>query len=189
MSKKMDSWKTLSRQKIVDFGKWLTVENHTVELHDGRVIENWPWIITPDYINVLVETDEKKFLCFRQTKYAIDGTSLAPVGGYLEPGEDALTTAQRELLEETGCVAREWITLGSYIVDANRGAATGHLFLARGAHRVQERHADDLEEQELLLLSRAELQAALAAGEFKVLAWTTVVAFGLMYLKDLHSPR
>ncbi len=180
----MKPWKTLTRQKVVDFGKWLTVENHAVELHDGRVIENWPWIITPDYINVLVETDEGKFLCFRQTKYAIDGTSLAPVGGYLEPGEDARATAQRELLEETGYLAREWISLGSYIVDANRGAATGHLFLARGAHRVQERNADDLEEQELLLLSRAELQAALDAGEFKVLAWATVVALGLRHLKD-----
>ncbi len=184
MPAKMTSWKTLSRQKVVDFGKWLTVENHTVELHDGRVIENWPWIITPDYINVLVETDEKKFLCFRQTKYAIDGTSLAPVGGYLEPGEAPLACAQRELLEETGYLAREWIPLGSYIVDANRGAATGHLFLARGAYYAQPRNADDLEEQVLLFLSRAELQAALAAGEFKVLAWATVVALGLMDLKD-----
>ena len=180
----MNAWKTLSRQKVVDFGKWLTVENRTIELHDGRMIENWPWIITPDYINVLVETDEKNFLCFRQTKYAIEGTSLAPVGGYLEPGEDALTTAQRELLEETGHVAREWILLGSYVVDPNRGAATGHLFLARGAHPVQERDADDLEEQELLLLSRAQLEAALDAGEFKVLAWATVVALGLRHLRN-----
>ena len=180
----MQSWKTLARKRVVDFGKWLKVEDHTVELHDGRVIENWLWIITPDYIIVLVETDDSKFLCFRQTKYAIDGTSLAPVGGYLEPGEVPLACAQRELLEETGCVAREWISLGSYIVDANRGAATGHLFLARGAYYAQPRNADDLEEQVLLFLSRAELQAALAAGEFKVLAWATVVALGLMDLKD-----
>jgi len=180
----LQAWKTLARKRIVDFGKWLTVEDHTVQLHDGRIIDHWPYILTPDYINVLVETDDGKFLCFRQTKYAIAGTSLAPVGGYLEPGEAPLTTAQRELLEETGCVAREWIPLGSYIVDANRGAATGHLFLARGAHRVQERDADDLEEQELLVLNRAELEAALDAGEFRVLAWATVVALGLRRLKD-----
>ena len=181
---KMQPWKTRSRQKVVDFGKWLAVENHQVELPDGRVIDNWPWIITPDYVNVVVETEENKFLCFRQTKYAIDGTSLAPVGGYMEPGEDALTTAQREVLEETGYRAREWIPLGSYIVDANRGAAVGHLFLARGAYYAQERDADDLEEQELLLLSRTELKAALEAGDFKVLAWAAVVALSLLRLKD-----
>jgi ADP-ribose pyrophosphatase len=45
---------------------------------------------------------------------------------------------------------------------------------------VRERNADDLEEQEMLLLSRAELEAALAANEFKVLAWATAVALALL---------
>jgi DNA gyrase inhibitor GyrI/8-oxo-dGTP pyrophosphatase MutT (NUDIX family) len=178
----MQSWKTRARKHVVDFGKWLTVEDHTVELHDGRVIEHWPFVITPDYINVLVETEEGKFLVFRQTKYAIEGTSLAPIGGYLEPGEDPLTTAQREVLEETGYRAREWISLGSFRVDANRGAGIGNLFLARGAYRVQDRNADDLEEQEMLTLTRGEIESALDRGEFKVLAWQTNVALGLRYL-------
>lgn len=182
----MQTWKTLARKHIVDFGKWLVVEDHTVELHDGRVIEHWPYIITPDYINVMVEREDGKFLFFRQTKYAIDGTSLAPVGGYLEPGEDPLIAAQREVLEELGYRAREWIALGAYRVDANRGAGIGNLFLARGAYRVQERHADDLEEQEVLTLTRAEVEVALERGEFKVLAWQANVALGLRYL-DKHA--
>jgi len=179
----MQSWKTLARKHVVDFGKWLTVENHTVQLHDGRVIENWPYIITPDYVNVVVETTQGKFLFFRQTKYAIQGTSLAPVGGYMEPGEDPWASAQREVLEETGYRAREWISLGSFRVDANRGAGIGHLFLARGAERVQDRNADDLEPQELLVLDRAQVNRALARGEFKVLAWQANVALGLLYLE------
>jgi DNA gyrase inhibitor GyrI/8-oxo-dGTP pyrophosphatase MutT (NUDIX family) len=177
------TWRTLARKHVVDFGKWLTVENHTIQLHDGRVIEDWPYIITPDYINVMVETEEGKFLCFRQTKYAIEGTSLAPIGGYLEAGEEPLACAQREVLEETGYQAREWISLGSYIVDPNRGPMVGNLFLARGAYRVQERDADDLEEQELLMLTRTEVELALEHGEFKVLAWQANVALGLMYLQ------
>lgn len=180
----MQSWKTLARKHVVDFGKWLTVEDHTVQLSDGRIIEHWPYLITPDYINVMVEREDGKFIFFRQTKYAIDGTSLAPVGGYLEPGEDPLTSAQREVLEETGCRAREWISLGSFRVDANRGAGMGNLFLARGAYRVQERNADDLEEQEMLTLTRAEVEAALDRGEFKVLAWQANVALGLRYLES-----
>ncbi|MBI1834896.1 MAG: TonB-dependent receptor, partial [Burkholderiales bacterium] len=43
-----------------------------------------------DYINVAAVTMTNEFLCFRQTKYAVQGTSLAPVGGYLDPGEDPL---------------------------------------------------------------------------------------------------
>jgi len=183
-NKQVRSWKTLSRRTTLDHSKFLRVEDHTVELPDGRVIPDWPWIITPDYVNVVAVTDDGKFVCFRQTKYAIEGISLAPVGGYIEPGEVPLACAQRELLEETGYAAADWTDLGSYRVDGNRGAGIANLFLARGAHRVREPNADDLEEQQLLLLSRPEIKAALAAGEFKVLAWAAAVALGLLTLKD-----
>ena len=180
----MRPWKTLSRQTILDHSKYLVIESHTVELPDGRVISDWPWVVTPDYINVVPVTAEGEFLCFRQTKYGVEGLSLAPVGGYLEPGEDPLAAAQRELLEEMGYQAPEWTGLGHYRVDGNRGAGMAHLFLARGARRVAEPDADDLEEQQLLRLSRSEVRAALAAGEFKSLPWMAVVALALLALED-----
>ena len=179
----MQKWKTLSRHVVLEHSKYLTVENHTVELPDGRVIPDWPWIVTPDFVNVMAVTDAGKFVCFRQTKYGVDGTTLAPVGGYLEPGEDPLAAAKRELLEEAGCEASDWIDLGHYRVDSNRGAGMGYLFLARGAWAVAEPDSDDLEEQELLYVSRSELEDALTAGEFKVLSWAATVALALRFMK------
>jgi ADP-ribose pyrophosphatase len=179
----MKPWKTLSRQTILNHSKFLVVEKHTVELPDGRVIPNWPWLVTPDYVNVVAVTEGGQFLCFRQTKYAVGGLTLASVGGYLEPGEAPLIAAQRELLEETGYEAPDWVSLGCYPVDANRGAGQAHPFLALDAYRVAEPNADDLEEQELVYLSRTEIEAALAAGEFKVLPWATAVALALLRLK------
>jgi ADP-ribose pyrophosphatase len=180
----MQSWKTLSRQTVLEYSEFLTVESHTVELPDGQVISDWPWLVTPDYINVVAVTEIGEFICFRQAKYGVEGTSLAPVGGYLEADEDPLDTAKRELLEETGYESHSWLSLGSYTVDGNRGAGTAHLFLARDARRVTEPISDDLEEQQLLHLSRFEVEAALAAGEFKVLAWATIVALALLQMKD-----
>jgi 8-oxo-dGTP pyrophosphatase MutT (NUDIX family) len=178
----MKTLKTVSNKTLLDMGKYLVVENHSVELPDGRVIHDWPWIITPDYINVVAVTDDGKFPVFRQTKYSVEGTSLAPVGGYLDPGEDPLTAAKRELLEETGYEASEWTHLGSFPVDGNRGAGVANLYLAQGAHFVADIDSDDLEEQELLLLSRSEMEAALDAGEFKVLAWAANIALALRHL-------
>jgi hypothetical protein len=40
----MRTWKTLSRQTVLDRGKFLRVEDHTVELTNGRIIEQWPWL-------------------------------------------------------------------------------------------------------------------------------------------------
>jgi ADP-ribose pyrophosphatase YjhB (NUDIX family) len=164
-------------------GNFLKVESHTVELPDGRVIQDWPWIITPDYVNILVETRDEHFLIFRQNKYCVDGPTLAPIGGYLGPDEVPLEGAQREVLEETGYIPQHWIHLGSYRVDANRGIATAHLYLARAARSVADPLSDDLEEQQLLHLTRSELEDALEAGEFKILSWAMVVALGLQQTK------
>jgi len=173
------AWKTLSQRVVFDQAPWLVVEYHTVELPDGRQISDWSWVRTPDYINVVVLTDTGEYLCFRQRKYGVPEPMLSLVGGYIKPGEPPLAAAQRELLEETGYVSDDWVTLGQYLVDPNRGVATGNLFLARGAHKAGEIDSDDLEEQEVVMLSRQELEQALAASEFKILAWAAAVAFAL----------
>jgi ADP-ribose pyrophosphatase len=178
----MVQWKTLSKKIILQGNRFLTVENHTVELPDGRIIPDWQWIITPDFVNVVAITEDERFLCFRQTKYAVQGTSLAPIGGYMESGEDPLKAAKRELLEETGYEAGAWTALGSFPVDANRGAGVGHFFLAQAARRIAEPKSDDLEEQELLLLSRKELEDAIAKSDFKVLPWVAGILLALRFL-------
>ena len=177
----MDSWKTLSRKTILDKGKYLRVENHKIELPDGRIIEDWPWIVTPDFVNILAVTAEGKYLIFRQTKYSVDGSSLAPAGGYIEPGEDPLAAAKRELLEETGYASENWTALGSFPIDGNRGAGVAYYFLATDAREVAEIDADDLETQELLLFEKDELREALKAGEFKLLPWMGIVALALQF--------
>jgi 8-oxo-dGTP pyrophosphatase MutT (NUDIX family) len=131
---------------------------------------------------VVAVTESGAFVCFRQVKYAFTEDTLAIVGGYLNGSEDPLDAARRELREETGYESDDWVELGHYRVDPNRGVAVGHLYLARRARLVTTPIVDDLEEQHLLLLTRAEVEGALAAGEFKVLAWTTAVALALRHL-------
>ncbi len=181
----MQQWKTVKRKTILDHGKFLKVEQHTIELPDGRIIDDWPWIVSPDFVLVLPVTERNTLLLFRQVKYAVEGTSLAPVGGYMEPGEDAITAAKRELREEMGCEANKWISLGSYPVDANHGGGKGHLFLAFGARTVGDPIIDDLEEMEKMELSIEEVEKKLGHGEVKVLGWSALVALGILYLKSV----
>ena len=178
----MKPWKTLSRRNILKREPYLSVELHEVEISDGRVIPDWTWIVAPDYVNVLAQTTDNLFLFFRQTKYAVAGVTLAPVGGLIEPGESPNNAARRELLEETGYEATEWIAAGSYAVDANRGAGQANFFVARQARPSATPIVGDLEEQQLLLLDRAQVEKALASGEFKVLPWAALVALGLRLL-------
>jgi ADP-ribose pyrophosphatase len=179
----MLQWKTLKRETILDQGKFLKVEKHTIELPDGKIIHDWPWVVSPDYVLVLPVTNNNTFLLFHQTKYAVDGISLAPIGGYIEPGENALMTAKRELREEMGCEASEWISLGSYPNNGNHGGGKGNLFLAFNTRKVGEPIIDDLEEMELIELNIEEVEQKLIRGEVKVMGWVAMIAMGLLYLK------
>lgn len=175
----MKSWSTLRRRTVLDMRPFLRVESHGVELSNGHYIDDWAWVVTPDFVNIVAVTEDETFLCFRQTKYAVAGTTLALVGGYIEAGEDPQAAAQRELLEETGYTAEWWTALGQYAVDGNRGAGVAHFFLAEGARWQQISDADDLEEQTLLHLSQTEVEEALRRGEFKVLPWAAALALAL----------
>jgi ADP-ribose pyrophosphatase len=65
-------------------------------------------------------------------------------------------------------------------VGGSHSSDIAYVYLARGAHKVAAPNSDDLEEQELLLLSRQEVEAALQAGEFKVLAWAAIMSLALL---------
>ncbi len=183
----MKQWKTLSRKTVLPWSEFLTVESHDIQLPDGSIIERWPWVVTPDFVNVMAITSTQRFVMFEQVKYGLDGVSLAPVGGYIETGEGPLSAAKRELLEETGHQADLWTPLGSFRVDPCRGAGIGHFFLAENACQVTAPDADDLEEQRLVYLAARDLEDALDAQRIKALAWSTIVLLALRELQRRNT--
>ena len=180
--KALRGWETISRKIILNHNKFLQVENHVVKTPAGVVIPDWGWVVTPDAINVVAVTPDHHFLCLRQRRYAVAEPSLAPVGGFIEPGEVPLEAAKRELREEMGCEAPDWISLGSFITEPNRGVGTLHQYLALNAIQVIEPNSGDLEDQELLLFSRVEIEIALKTGAFKIMSWAGAMALALNYL-------
>jgi hypothetical protein len=117
--------RTLQRTPLLSVGdgRFLKVEQHVVAFGDGQQVDDWPWVITPDFVNVVPVLGDGRILCFRQEKYAADGLTLGVPGGYLEAGEEPLPAARRELLEETGYAGGRWMPT-SWTATAVWAAAT-----------------------------------------------------------------
>ena len=81
-----------------------------------------------------------------------------------------------------GCRSENWIDVGCFATDANRGNGKGYYFLAKNAQKVdQTAVSDDLEEQELLILSASELQEALDRNRVKIINWQAAFAMALLH--------
>ena len=125
--------------------KWMKVQQHAVQfVGSSNTITDWLWIDYHDRINVLVQDTAGQFLVFRQTKYALESRqSKAVVGGIVEPHEEPAVAARREVNEEMGGIeCQEYIPLGRFRTDVNRGMGWVHPFLARECERPKRQEKD-----------------------------------------------
>jgi len=173
-------WKTLARRVLLRRPPWFEIGEEDIRLPDGRVVENFNWIAMREFAIVVPLTDDDRTILIRSYKHGVREVALSFPAGYLEPGEDPLTGARRELREETGHEAVSWIALGRYVVDGNYGSGAMHAYLATGARKVAEPESGDLEAMELALTPWDEAVAALRRGELKQLA--SAAALGLACL-------
>jgi ADP-ribose pyrophosphatase len=86
---------------------------------------------------------EPRVLLIRQYRYAAQRPLWELPAGRIDEGEDALTAAQRELMEETGYRAREWKQVLFYYPSPGFMDETHALFLARDIQPGKARPEED----------------------------------------------
>lgn len=87
----------------------------------------------PDWVNVVAQTPDDRLILVRQFRFGSNELSLEVPGGVMEPGEDAVAAALRELSEETGFGGGTASVLGT--VQPNPAILDNrcHIVLVRGA--------------------------------------------------------
>jgi len=76
-------------------------------------------------------TDEGNVILVRQYRYPFAQVMLEIPAGKLDAGEDPLECAKRELVEETGYDAKEFVYLGAFYPSVAMLDEVIHLYLAR----------------------------------------------------------
>jgi ADP-ribose pyrophosphatase len=96
----------VAREELLK-GRFLHVVRDTVRLPDGGSATR-EFVLHPGAVAVVPMLDDGRLVMERQYRHAAGGVMIEFPAGKLDPGEGALACGQRELLEETGYVAREW---------------------------------------------------------------------------------
>ena len=104
--------------------------------------------------------------------------------GKLEPGEDPVESAGRELEEETGFSAASIIPLGRFYTSPGFADELMHVFEARDLSPVP-RRLEPGEDIEVVLLTRREVEDAIGTGA--LCDGKTIAAFHLWCLRQETS--
>jgi ADP-ribose pyrophosphatase len=144
-------------------GRHFSFATEDLTLPNGRRTE-MAMVRHPGSIGVVPLLGDGSVLMEYQYRHCIRAYLLEIPAGTLEPGEPPLSCARRELLEETGYAADEFIELGrTHILPAYSDEVI-HLFIARGlAPARQNLDPDEIIRTRDFPLPR--LMAMIAAGE------------------------
>ena len=150
------SERRLSSRLVFD-GKLLKVRSDTVRLPDGRASER-EWIEHPGAVAVLAVTDAGELVMERQFRYPLGRDMIEVPAGKIDPGEDPLATAKRELAEETGYSAAEWSHVATIHLAIGYSNEHIEIYLARGLTQQKA----ELDHEEFLEVFTLPLATALA---------------------------
>ena len=109
MNHEVEIWETVQSNEIADcrvFKVREDIAQNGAKSGKFYVIEN------PDWVNVVALTKDSSIVLIEQFRHGIGEIILEIPGGMVDDGEEPETAARRELLEETGYSAKEFVLLG-----------------------------------------------------------------------------
>ncbi len=136
----------ISSTVVLD-GGMMVVKRDQVRLPSGNQSQR-EYILHPGAVLIIPVLDNGNLLLERQFRYPLNQVFIELPAGKIDPGEDVLLTGQRELLEETGYLARDWIYLGLQHPCIGYSDEVIYMFIAKGLS-LGDAHQDEDEAIEL----------------------------------------
>lgn len=157
-------WKTLSTRQLV--GGMRTVYEDRVEVRPGVEATYQYRPRGPRAVFVLPVTAAGEAVLIRQYRYPLRATITEIVAGGVEGDEDLGAAAARELREEVGGTAAEWVALPGFYPQPSISGVVFYPLLALGV-TLGEARPEATETIERVVVPLAEAYRRLEAGEIQ----------------------
>lgn len=148
--------KTIQTTPIYD-GRIIKLQIDDVTLPNGQTAKR-EIIKHPGAVAVIAVTEEGKLVLVEQYRKALERSIIEIPAGKLEPGEEPVVTARRELEEETGYGAQSLTFLQAFATSPGFADEIIYLFVAKGLYKIDQKA--DLDEDEFVELLEVSLEEA-----------------------------
>ncbi|WP_375384942.1 NUDIX domain-containing protein [uncultured Microbacterium sp.] len=181
------AWQTRSTRTVYE-NRWMHVREDEVVGPGGAGIYGVMTVRHPAVFIVALDDDDRVCLV-TVDRYATGGPSIeVPAGG--TDGEDPLVGARRELLEEAGVIADEWVEIGRMNALNGLAHAPEHVFLARGLRTGAEADAISAAQEEegiaeVQWMPFSDVVGLIGAGEITDGETIGAIAFAAIHLGRL----
>ncbi len=187
MSDKDLEWELVKREHIVN-DAWIDFRRSAYRMPDGSIAEPFYSYSRRDYVVIVAQDVEEKYLCVRQYRQGIgEVTNEFPAGGIEVSGEkeyasdeserasaeDALDAARRELMEETGYESDEWTHLLTIPSNATIADNYAHIYMAKHCRKVGGQDLDDTEFLNVHRVDADQIEEWIKNGQFQQMAHVT----------------
>jgi ADP-ribose pyrophosphatase len=177
----------VSGQSIYE-GSFLRIQSDVVISADGYKTSR-DYAIHPGAVAVLPFLDTTTLLLERQWRYPLNRSFLEFPAGKIDPGESPIATAQRELLEETGFIAKEWAYLGEFHPVTSYSTEVIFMFMAR---LLSEKQLPNTDKGECIDLLKLNINEFIKMVENNTISDAKTISMGfwlLRYLNGEYSPQ
>jgi 8-oxo-dGTP pyrophosphatase MutT (NUDIX family) len=173
-------WPKIKARRTIRVSPWMAIIEREVEFAPGAERELYHAVGQQDYIAIVATLPDGRIPIVRQYRPALESFTWELPAGLVDPGEDTVSCCQRELIEETGFVARAVHALGCYAPCTARLSNRVHSFFAEIDPIAEVNRTES--GIEVKLVSTAQLAEQIHAGEFVL-----QLHIGALLLAGLHG--
>lgn len=149
-------WEILKSEYLIK-RPWFTARKDMVKMPSGVINDEFYILEYPDWVNIIAITKDNQFVMIRQYRHGIQQTRYELCAGVVDPGEQPLEAAKRELFEETGYGNGKWHKLMTISGNTSTTNNYTHCFIATGVEKISTQHLEQTEDITIHLMTKEEV--------------------------------